>query len=61
MQKRHFIAIAGAIRELRQCGCLDHGAGESVAEHIVSAISPFGREFDRDRFTLACRPCEAKR
>lgn len=60
MQRRHFEAVARAVRAYSKV----HGQRvimpEVLAEYIANEISQFNSYFDRDRFIAACKPEERK-
>ena len=50
MTRKHFEAIARAIRDL----AVDAGAREEVAHRIADVLSGTNPRFDRERFLEAC-------
>lgn len=58
MTRKHFAAIAEAMREARSHSCADDTAGEvldRVAYLLAERLPQFNPSFDRARFLRACR------
>ncbi len=56
MQKRHYEAIAAAVREARTYGVAPGAAGmaDTVADCLADKLAQFNPNFDRVRFLRAC-------